>query len=127
MLVIWKMNSITMHFEGSPRRNKYEIWIELLSFCSHESRTLSKIMRELRLRSAKCKEYLIFLIQRKLISVFRDDIDGNIKYKTSEKGKSFHHTSKFRKEEKQFENSEQLDKDLKSFLAKKRIKSFFFG
>ncbi len=34
-------------------------------------------------------------------------------------GRSFHHTSKFRKEEKQFENSEEMEKKVKKFLNRK--------
>jgi predicted transcriptional regulator len=76
------------HFEASARRNKYEIWVEILSLCSYQSMKLSGIMRELRLRTGKCKEYLIFLIQHHLLQISRDEEDGNIKYTTSEKGKN---------------------------------------
>ena len=39
--------------------------------------------------------------------------------------RSFHHTTKFRKDERAFENSELLDKQLKSFLRSKRRNVFF--
>ena len=43
-------------------------------------------------------------------------------------GRSYHHTSKFRKEEKQFENSEEMEKKITHFVRKKKfsaIKSLF--
>jgi len=85
------MNNSNENFYASHRRNKYEIWVEILSFCSPDSRTLSRIMRELRLRTAKCKEYLLFLIQQKLLKISRDEHDGFIKYSTSDKGKQAVH------------------------------------
>ena len=39
-------------------------------------------------------------------------------------GRSFHHTSKFRKKEKQFDNPD-VEKKLERFLAKKKIKRVF--
>lgn len=46
----------------------------------------------------------------------------------SKKGRSYYHTSEFRKEEKQFENYESIEKKLKKFLSKSRrmIKFSFF-
>lgn len=41
--------------------------------------------------------------------------------------RSFHHTTKFKKDEQAFENSESLEKQLKIFLRSKRRKSFFRG
>jgi hypothetical protein len=42
-------------------------------------------------------------------------------------GKSFHHTTAFRKDEKMFKNAIQLENDLKYFLRKKKVKKAFFS
>lgn len=40
-------------------------------------------------------------------------------------GRSYHHVGKFKREEKQFLNHREMERQLKSFLAKKRVKRFF--
>lgn len=42
-------------------------------------------------------------------------------------GKSYHHTTIFRNDEKKFENSEQLEREIKTFLRKKKVKRMFWG
>ncbi|MBT4541101.1 DUF45 domain-containing protein [Candidatus Woesearchaeota archaeon] len=42
-------------------------------------------------------------------------------------GKSFHHTTAFRKDEKMFKNAEQLETDLKYLLRKKKVRKAFFS
>ncbi|WP_371806486.1 winged helix-turn-helix domain-containing protein [Candidatus Lokiarchaeum ossiferum] len=74
-------------FETSPRRNKYELWVEILDLCTDKEIHLSQIMRDLRLRTGKCKEYLLFLLQKDLLSIKRDQSDQRIVYLTTSKGK----------------------------------------
>ncbi len=40
-------------------------------------------------------------------------------------GRSYHHVGKFKKEEKKFENNEEIEQQLKKFLAGKRVKRWF--
>ena len=48
------------------------------------------------------------------------------KYKFYTKsGRSYHHTTRFRKEEKSFENQTQIEKELAKFCRKSKIKRFF--
>ena len=75
------------NFPSSSRRNKFELWVEILDLCSDNNIHLSKIMRELRLRTGKCKEYLTFLIQKDLLNISKDESDGSIRYLTTVKGK----------------------------------------
>ena len=79
------MKLILEKFHQSPRRNKYEIWIEILDLCIADNIHLSYIMRELRLQTGKCKEYLKFLLERDLIDVIDTEQDGII-YQTTQKG-----------------------------------------
>ena len=80
------MKQILDKFHQSPRRNKYEIWIEILDFCTADNIHLSYIIRELRLQTGKCKEYLKFLLERDLLNVIETDQNGII-YQTTEKGR----------------------------------------
>ena len=73
-------------FSNSPRRNKYEIWTEILDLCTTDNIHLSFIIRELRLQTDKCKEYLKFLVERGLIAVIETERNGII-YQTTKKGK----------------------------------------
>ena len=75
-------------FASVPRRNKYELWVEILNLCSNNKIHLSKIMRDLRLRTGKCKEYISFLIQKDLLNLYQDELNGTIVYLTTDKGKS---------------------------------------
>jgi len=47
------------------------------------------------------------------------------KFKTKN-GRHHHHTSEFRKKEKEFPNAEQIEKKLELVLQKKKIKKFLF-
>ena len=80
------MKQILEKFHQSPRRNKYEIWIEILDLCTVDDIHLSYIMRELRLQTGKCKEYLKFLLERDLLNVIETQQDGII-YQTTLKGR----------------------------------------
>jgi hypothetical protein len=43
----------------------------------------------------------------------------------SKKGRSYYHTFQFRNDEKKFENSETIEKELKKFISSKRLKKAF--
>ena len=45
---------------------------------------------------------------------------------TSKNGRNYHHTSQFRKSEKQFENYEGAEKELSRFLKGKKLRSLFW-
>lgn len=48
------------------------------------------------------------------------------KHKFEDKnGRNYHHTKKFRKDEKEFENSKEMEKEISKLVNKKRIKSIF--
>ena len=40
-------------------------------------------------------------------------------------GRNYHHTAKFRKDEKEFENSKEMEKEISRLVNKNRIKTFF--
>jgi|ETNmetMinimDraft_2_1059921.scaffolds.fasta_scaffold61159_1 hypothetical protein len=42
-------------------------------------------------------------------------------------GRSYYHTPEFRKKEKEFKDFEQVERELERFLAKKKVKRWFFG
>ena len=42
-------------------------------------------------------------------------------------GRSHYHTPEFRKREKEFDNHEQIEKEMERFLARKKVKRWFFG
>ncbi len=69
--------------QKTQRRNKYEIWIEILEACLWVSRTQSWLMRKINLKTSKIKQELDFLTSRKLLI---QEIDNFSTYKTSEKG-----------------------------------------
>jgi len=48
------------------------------------------------------------------------------KFHNTASGRSYHHTSKFKKAEKAFENSEEIEKELTKLCRKSRIKRVFF-
>ncbi len=75
------------NFADTPRRNKYELWIDILDICANSPMHLSQIMRNLRLRTGKCKEYISFLIQKELLSISRDETNNSIIYNTTSKGR----------------------------------------
>lgn len=45
----------------------------------------------------------------------------------SKNGRSFHHTSKFRSDERKYENYSLVEKELSSICRRARLKKFFFG
>jgi hypothetical protein len=48
------------------------------------------------------------------------------KYKfNSKNGRSYHHTSQFRKKEKAYPNSEEIEKKLNSLAVRKKVGRFF--
>ena len=80
-----KMKKIIETFQNSSRRNRYEIYAEILDICTKPNIHLSFIIRNLRLQTQKCKEYLLFLLDRGLIQVIDAGVDG-IVYQTTPKG-----------------------------------------
>ncbi|MEE9525981.1 MAG: SprT-like domain-containing protein [Candidatus Woesearchaeota archaeon] len=48
------------------------------------------------------------------------------KFYSTKTGRSYHHTAKFKKDEKAFENSRQIEKELTKICRKQRIKRAFF-
>ena len=68
----------------SSRRNKFEIWAEVIELCLRERRTQTWLLRETRLKTSAVKETLQFLISRNLIRQFNED--DLLKYQTTERG-----------------------------------------
>ncbi|MFX1313493.1 MAG: winged helix-turn-helix domain-containing protein [Promethearchaeota archaeon] len=69
------------------RRNKYEIWAQILDLCSREPCHLSKILQKIRLKTNLCKEYLLFLLERNLLETIEKENDRSIMYQTTLRGK----------------------------------------
>ena len=69
------------------RRNKYEIWAQILDLCYREPSHLSRILHKIRLKTSLCKEYLSFLLERNLLETVEKENDGSIIYQTTMKGK----------------------------------------
>lgn len=69
------------------RRNKYEIWAQILDLCSREPSHLTRIIQKLRLKTSLCKEYLIFLLERNLLETIEKENDRNISYQATLRGK----------------------------------------
>ncbi|NVM19555.1 MAG: hypothetical protein HWN80_17770 [Candidatus Lokiarchaeota archaeon] len=68
----------------SSRRNKFEIWAEVLEFCLRAKRTQTWLLRETRLKTSAIKETLQFLLSRNLIE---EQKEGDIKkYQTTDRG-----------------------------------------
>lgn len=69
---------------SSSRRNKFEIWAEILGFCLRKKRTQTWLLRETRLKTNAIREALEFLSSRNLIEQIND---GEIaKYQTTDRG-----------------------------------------
>jgi len=68
----------------SSRRNKFEIWAEVLEFCLRAKRTQTWLLRETRLKTSAIKETLHFLLSRNLIEQLNDD--NVAKYHTTDRG-----------------------------------------
>jgi predicted transcriptional regulator len=58
-----------MSFSRTPRRNKFEIWAEILESCLYTSRTQSWLLKYLRLKTVTIKEALAFLLSAQLIEL----------------------------------------------------------
>jgi predicted transcriptional regulator len=58
---------------SSSRRNKFEIWAEVLEFCLRAKRTQTWLLRETRLKTSAIKETLQFLLSRNLIEELIED------------------------------------------------------
>ncbi len=69
---------------SSSRRNKFEIWAEVLEFCLRAKRTQTWLLRETRLKTSAIKETLHFLLSRKLIEQLNDD--NLTKFQTTARG-----------------------------------------
>ena len=68
----------------TAKRNKFEIWSEVLESCLRTPRTQTWLLREIRLKTQVIKETLQFLLLRHLVEQI-DDING-IRYQTTKKG-----------------------------------------
>jgi len=66
------------------RRNKFEIWSEVLELCLRAKRTQTWLLRKTRLKTSMIRETLQFLISRNLIEQLNDD--DIIKYHTTDRG-----------------------------------------
>ena len=71
----------------SSRRNKFEIWAEILEVCLRTARTQSWLLRELRLKTSSIREAIIFLVDRELIIQIDESNYNTIGYLTTAKGK----------------------------------------
>jgi predicted transcriptional regulator len=69
---------------SSSRRNKFEMWAEVLEFCLRVKRTQTWLLRETRLKTSAIKETLKFLLSRNLIEELNED--AIIKYRTTTRG-----------------------------------------
>ena len=92
------------------RRNKYEIWAQILDLCSREPSHLSRILQKLRLKTSLCKEYLLFLLERNLLETIEKENDRGISYQTTLRGKEalnefFNLITKFFTPKKKFSRS----------------------
>ena len=92
------------------RRNKYEIWAQILDLCSREPSHLSRILQKIRLKTSLCKEYLLFLLERNLLETIEKENDRGISYQTTLRGKEalnefFNLITKFFTPKKKFSRS----------------------
>ena len=69
---------------SSSRRNKFEIWAEVLEFCLRAKKTQTWLLRETRLKTSAIKESLHFLLSRNLIEELNED--SITKYQTTARG-----------------------------------------
>lgn len=75
-------------FSSSSRRNKFEIWAEVLESCLRTSRTQSWLLRHLRLKTSSIKEALAILLSAQLIELVDTfhTKNGTKEYRTTVKG-----------------------------------------
>lgn len=79
-------NSYKNEKNHSIRRNKFEIWSEILESCNRIPRTQSWLLRELRLKTSVIKESLLFLTERNLIYKVDEENYNTIAYSTTDRG-----------------------------------------
>ena len=70
--------------KSSKRRNKFEIWSEILENCLKTPQTQSWLCRNLQLKTSYFKESIDFLIERELV-IERKTFE-KVEYLTSKKG-----------------------------------------
>jgi hypothetical protein len=58
--------------------------------------------------------------------IYHELLHKKHKFKTSNTGKSMHHTNQFKKDEKQFKNQAEIEEKLKKLCRKTKIKRAFF-
>lgn len=71
---------------------------------------------------------LIFQDQLELLDyvMYHEMLHKKHKFYSTKTGRSYHHTAKFKKEEKAFENSKEIEKKLTKICRKTRLKRAFF-
>ena len=69
---------------STSRRNKFEIWAEVLELCLRAGRTQTWLLRKTRLKTSAIKETLRFLLSRNLIDT--QNVDELKTYRTTERG-----------------------------------------
>ena len=72
---------------STGRRNKYEIWAQILDLCSRKPSHLSRIIQKIRLKTSLCKDYLLFLLERNLLEAIEKENDRGISDQTTLRGK----------------------------------------
>ncbi len=70
----------------AKRRNKFEIWAELLEMCLHTPRTQSWLLRRLRLNTSAVKNALSFLVNVELIEEIKNIKTDNMEFRTTTRG-----------------------------------------
>jgi predicted transcriptional regulator len=75
-------------FPHTPRRNKFQIWAEILESCLSTSRTQSWLLRYLHLKTITIKEALDFLLSARLIELVDpfQTVNNTREYRTTIKG-----------------------------------------
>jgi predicted transcriptional regulator len=75
-------------FSHSLRRNKFEIWAEVLESCLNTPRTQSWLLLHLRLKTSAIKKALEFLLSAQLIELIDpfQSVNNTKKYRTTVKG-----------------------------------------
>jgi len=82
-----RLNSNKDGKNKSTRRNKFELWSEILETCNKVPRTQSWLLRELRLKTSSVKDSLSFLVERELICQVEEENYNTVAYLTTDKGK----------------------------------------
>lgn len=77
-------NSLDVVAMISSKRNKFEIWSEILESCLRRPRSQTWLLRKIRLKTKTIQTTLQFLQSRALLEQIRED--NIIKYLTTKKG-----------------------------------------